>query len=188
MLQRPLVIILIAAVAVIVAVALHIWLKRRKLRKQFWEIYQLKQRDEALNEALRNPQMDMPPADTKGPIEITWDDKAVRNRGAGAGLMIELVELYTYSRRKYVFRADCPVTIGSAKDNQLELCRAGVAQQHCEICMNGKQLCVRSLAGAKTVLIRGKESVLVGMDGVYLNSGDRIQLGEAEIQFRLLKA
>lgn len=188
MLQRPLVILLIAAAVVIVAVALYIWLKRRKLRKQFREISQLKQRDEALNEALRNPQMDTHPADTRGPIEITWDDKAVRKRGAGAALMIELVELYTYSRRKYVFRADRPVTIGSAKDNQLELCRAGVAPQHCDIRMNGKQLCVRSLAEARTVLIRGKESVLVAADGVYLNSGDRIQLGEAEIQFRVLKA
>lgn len=188
MLQKPLVIILIAAAAVIFAFVLCVGLKRRRLRKQFREISQLKQRDEALNEALHNPQMDVPPADTKGPFEITWDDKAVRNRGTGAALMIELVELYTYSRRKYVFRADQHITIGSAKGNQLELCRGGVAQQHCEIRMNGKQPCIRSLAGAKTVLIRGKTSVLVSEDGVYLNSGDRIQLGETEIQFRLLKA
>lgn len=183
--------ILIAALAVtvvVVFVVLRVLLRRRSRRKRYEEMSQLKRRDEALNEALRNPQMDAAPVGSKGPIEISWDDKAVREQAPSVSLMMELVELSTYSRRKYVFRADQPVTVGSGADNLLVLCREGIAETHCEIRMNGERPCVRSLSDAKTVLRRGKTSVLVSADGVYLNNGDRIQLGTSEIQFKLFKA
>lgn len=189
MLPKPLILILIAAATATFVVALRLLLRRRKRRKQFEEIARLKQRDEALNEALRNPRMDAGrPTGIKGPIEVSWDDKAVRGPGAASGgAMVELIELSAYSRRKYIFHTDQPITIGSGKDNQLVLCREGVEVRHCEIRMNGKKPCVRSMAGAKTVLIRKKTSVLVSTEGVYLNNGDHIQLGEAELQFRLFK-
>lgn len=188
MLPKPLILSLIAAAAAIFVVVLRLMLRRRKRRKQFEEIAQIKRRDEALNEALRNPQMDLGTARTKGPIEVSWDDKAVRGpASAASGMMVELIELSAYSRRKYIFRADEPITIGSGKDNQLVLCREGVEARHCEIRMNGKKPCVRSLSRAKTVLIRKKTSVLISVEGVYLNNGDHIQLGESELQFRLFK-
>lgn len=185
--QKPLLAALIAA-AVSLLVLLRVFLRRRSRRKQLEEISQLRRRDEALTEALRNPQMDAGPSGAKGPIEISWDDKAVREQAPPAALMFELVELSAYSRRKYVFRADQPVTIGSGEGSRLVLCRDGVAASHCEIRMNGSQACVRSLSEAKTVLIRGKTSALVSAGGVYLNNGDRIQVGESEILFKLFKA
>lgn len=189
MLPKPLIMILIAAAAAIFVVALRLALRRRKRRKQFEEIAQLKQRDEALNEALRNPQAGAAgSAQAKGPIEVSWEDKTVRSPGAASGgAMVELIELSAYSRRKYIFRTDQPITIGSGKDNQLMLCREGVEAQHCEIRMNGGKPCIRSLAGARTVLTRKKTSVLVSAEGIYLNNGDHIQLGESELQFRLFK-
>lgn len=188
MLSKPLIMILIATAAAIFVIILRLVLRRRRWRKQFEEIAQLKQRDEALNEALRNPLMSAGSVGTKGPIEVSWDDKAVRGPGSASdGVMVELIELSAYSRRKYIFRANQPITIGSGKDNQLVLCREGVEGQHCEIRMNGKKPCVRSMAGVKTVLIRKKMSVLVSTEGVYLNNGDHIQLGESELQFRLFK-
>ena len=101
--------------------------------------------------------------------------------------MVELTELSAYSRRKYVFRGEQAVTVGSGGDNSLVLARDGVAERHCEVRMIGKDFCVRSLSTARTVLIRGKKSFLVGTEGVYLNDGDHIQLGTAEIQFRKFK-
>lgn len=188
MLPKPLIMILVAAAAAIFVVVLRLMLRRRKRRKQFEEIAQLKQRDEALNEALRNPRMGAGPTGTKGPIEVSWDDKAVRGMGAASsGAMVELIELSAYSRRRYIFCTDQPITIGSGKDNQLVLCREGVEAQHCEIRMNRKKPCVRSVAGVKTVLLRKKTSVLVSTEGVYLNNGDHIQLGESELLFRLFK-
>lgn len=188
MLQKPLIIALAAAAVVILLVVLRIVLKRRSRRKQMEEISQLKRRDEALNEALRNPQSAGTAPSVKGPIEISWDDKAVKPQGASASWMVELLELSAYSRRKYVFRADQPITIGSGEDNQLVLHRGGVDQLHCEIRMQGKHPCVRSLSGGKTVLVRGKKAVVVSGEGIYLNNGDRIQLGESEIQFKLFRA
>lgn len=179
----PYVLAAIALAAFIVG--LCFWSKRRKEHKEFEEMSQNKRRDDALAEALRNPNASRKASGAKGPMEITWDDKAVNQRGmSSASLMIELTEFSAYSRRKYVFRAEQRVTIGSGKDCQLVLPREGVEERHCEILLNGKRFCVRSLSNAKTVLVRKKKSVLVGTEGIYLNNGDRIQLGVSEISFR----
>lgn len=181
--------ILAAAAVFTLIIFCVVWSGRRKKRKQFEEISQIKRRNEALNEALRNPHMAQEERPgSEGPMEISWDDKAVNQRGiAGPSLLIELTELSAYSRRKYVFRGEQCVTIGSGSNNLMSLARDGVAEKHCEIRPVGKRFCVRSLSEAKTVLIRNKKSVLVGTEGIYLNNGDRIQMGIAEIQFRTFK-
>lgn len=180
--------ILAAAAIFALIIACTVWSRRRKRKKQFEEISQIKRRNEALNEALQHPHMTQDHAGPEGPMEISWDDKAINRRGvAGPSLLIELTELSAYSRRKYVFRGEQCITIGSSNHNLLVLTRDGVAEQHCEIRQINKRFCVRSLSEAKTVLIRKKKSVLVGTDGVYLNDGDRIQMGISEIQFRKFK-
>ena len=180
--------VLAAAILAALAAGLRFWTRRRKEHKKFEEMSQNKRRDDALTEALRNPRAKQEKPGSQGPMEISWDDKAVNPRGVGsASLMLELTEFSAYSRRKYVFRAEQRVTVGTGKDCQLVLPREGVAERHCEILLNGKRFCVRSLSDAKTVLIRNKKSVLVGTEGVYLNNGDRLQLGVSEIQFRSFK-
>lgn len=177
-----------AAAAVLIAL-FRVWSKWRKNRRQSAEISHLTRRNEALNEALRDSHAKEPvQSGPEGPLEISWDDKAVhRSAGADASLMIELVELSAYSRRKYVFRADRPISIGSGPDNQMVLAREGVAAKHCEIRMAGKAACVRSMPQVQTILMRKKTAVRVGTEGIYLNNGDRIRLGASDIQFRLFK-
>ena len=177
---------ILAAVAGVALIAgLTIWMRWRSKRRQFEEISQMKRRNEALNEALRNPNME---SGSSGPEGPSWDDKAVNGRGTGGpSIMAELTELSAYSRRRYVFRGEQNITVGSGGDNALVLARDGVAQRHCEVRMIDKRFCVRSLPAAKTILIRGKKSFLVGTEGVYLNDGDHIQLGTAEIEFRKVK-
>lgn len=180
---------LLAAVAGVALIAgLILWTRWRKKHRQFEEMSQIRRRNDALNAALRNPHMEAGSSGPEGPMSVSWDDKAVNRRGiAGPSLMVELTELSAYSRRKYVFRGEQNITVGSGASNQLALVRDGVAERHCEVRMIGKRFCVRSLSEAKTILIRGKKSFLVGTEGVYLNDGDRIQLGAAEIQFRKFK-
>lgn len=174
-----------------VCLALILWIlhaRRRKRRKQQEDMRQLQRRDEALNEALRNPRGGHGGGHT-GPLEIAWDEQAAdRGHGRGAALMMELVERSAYARRTYVFRAEDSVTVGSGGDNQLLLAREGVAERHCVFFMRGKRPCVRTVAGARTTLKRGKETAIVSEGGVYLNNGDHIQAGSADIQFRLFKA
>ncbi len=180
---------ILAAVAGVALIAgLTIWMRWRSKRRRFEEISQMKRRNEALNDALRNPNMESGSSGPEGPMAVSWDDKAVNGRGTGApSIMAELTELSAYSRRRYVFRGEQNITVGSGGDNALVLARDGVAQRHCEVRMIGKRFCVRSLPAVKTILIRGKKSFLVGTEGVYLNDGDRIQLGTAEIEFRKFK-
>lgn len=177
----------VAASAVLI-VLLWCWSRWRKERRRYEEMSQNKRRDEALTDALRNPYAQQSGGGPEGPMEISWDDRAVNQRGlGGASLMMELTEFSAYSRRKYVFRAEQRVTIGSGRDCQLLLPREGVAERHCEILLVGRRFCVRSLSDARTVLVRNRKMVLVGTEGVYLNDGDRIQLGVSEIEFRKFK-
>ena len=163
--------------------------KQRKQRRQQEEMRQLQRRDEALTKALRNPRGGHVSSGRMGPVEVAWDEQAADSgQKHHAVLMMELVERSDYARRKYVFRAEESVTVGSGGDNRLLLSREGVAEQHCVFFMWGKRPCVRTLPGAKTMLKRGKETAIVSEQGVYLNNGDHIQVGNADIQFRLFKA
>lgn len=164
------------------------FLQRRKRRKAEEELTQLKRRDEALSDALRNPLVKKERRTGEDAMEIVWDEKAVTKKKGDAEWMAELIELSGYSRRKYVLRMDEPIRIGSTPENRLSLPREGVAAAHCEIFMNGPKPCVRSAPGVKTFLRRGRNSALIGQDGIYLQNGDRIQAGSSEIQFRLFKA
>lgn len=188
--MNPLFYAIAAAATIGLIVVLRTWSKWRKKRRKSEEMSHITRRNEALNEALRDPSAKEPvQSGPEGPLEISWDDKAVhQSAAAGSALMIELIELSTYSRRKYVFRADRPISIGSGPNNQMVLPREGVAEKHCEIRMAGKRACVRSVSRAQTSLKRKKNVVLVGTEGIYLNNGDHLQLGTSEIQFRLFKA
>ena len=168
--------------------AFYLLMKRRKRRKEEEEMIQLKRRDEALSEALRNPLVKPSRNGGENAMEITWDEKAVNKAKGKATLMIELVEMSGYSRRKYIFHANEPIRIGSAPENRLSLPREGVAKVHCEIFMKGREASVRSTPKVKTLLRRGGTSTLVGPEGVYLKNGDHIQAGVADIQFRLFNA
>lgn len=180
---------LILAVAVPLFL-LILWavLRRRKRRRTEEELSQLKRRDEALAEALRNPQVVGKRGGGEDAMEIIWDEKAVTKAKGAAALMAELVEVSGYSRRKYVFRVDEPITIGSGPENRLSLPREGVAKAHCVIFLNGQKPCVRSESGVKTILRRGRAPALVGVEGLYLRNGDHIQAGSVDIVFRLFKA
>lgn len=177
------------AVAVITALFLLTLSRRRnKKRRQEEEITQKQRRDEALTEALRNPRVRERTPVRPGPVEITWEDKTIRSGKTKPELMVELLELSAFSRRKYIFHAGTPISMGSGADNQIALPREGVAKRHCEIFADGSRLGVRSVNGARTALKRGKNAIPVDEDGVYLKNGDRIQFGSAEVEFRLFRA
>ena len=174
--------------APILFAALRVILKRRKQRLDEEEIMQIKRRDEALSEALRNPLVKPSRNGGENAMEITWDEKAVTKDKGKSDLMAELVEMSGYSRRKYVFRVDEPISIGSAPENRLSLPRDGVQKSHCKIYMKGREACISSAPKVKTVLRRGKTSARVGAEGLYLKNGDHIQIGAVDIQFRLFNA
>ena len=123
----------ILVISVLLIFILSALYQRRKKRRKEEELTQIKRRDEALTEALRNPRAREQTSQRSGPVEIRWDDKAVNDRKGKPELMVELVELSAYSRRKYVFHAEMDISIGSGRDNQLSLPREGVAKQHCQI-------------------------------------------------------
>lgn len=190
LLKTHLYIILIPVVLLLVL--WRILADNRKKQRQFEEMSQRRRQSDALTEALRNPLMKESDETRDRPMEIRWEEKATGGRQKrskkDAEMMAELVELSTYSRRKYVFRMDDPIRIGNGKGNQMEIPREGVAARHCEIFLDGKKPCLRCVGNEKTVLKRGKISALVGSDGVYLNNGDHILIGTAEILFKSFKA
>ena len=179
--------ILAVPAGVLLVLLLRFFLSRRKQEKRLDEMAQLKRRDEALTESLRNPLAEKQRT-PEGPMEIAWDENAIRGKGKGQTVpMVELTELATYSRRRYVYRLHEPVRIGSGKTNQLEVLLEGVEKEHCELFLRGQKVCLRSIGNSRTTLKRGKTTALVSNTGVYLRNGDHIQIGETEIQFRQFK-
>ena len=180
-----------------VAAALLVFLLRRllryrKARKKETELAMQQHRNEALTRALQNPMAktpSKPPA--SNPLEIRWDEKPKAERRAGtkgASRMIELTELTDCSRRKYLFRADQTVRIGSGDQNELVLFRDGVEPQHCVIRLAGSKPCVYAVPGARSQLHRGKKLAAIDENGVYLNNADLLELGSARLAFRMYKA
>lgn len=179
----------IAGLAVILLLVLRPVLKRKKLREQEKEMSLLQKRNEALNETLRNPKMKAAENTSVGPMEVQWDEKALDLQCTGrTSVMVELVEFSTYSRRKYLFSAEQSIHIGSGTENQLVLPREGVAARHCEIFAINGAMAVKTVAGAKAVLARGKTSAVISSEGILLNNGDHIHMGTADVQFRCFKA
>ena len=175
-------------IPLLLIVGIPIIARRRRTRREWEEMSQRKRRDEALNEALRNPHLERDNSGPERPMAISWEDRAVNEKKKRDNSpLVELVLLSEYSHRKYVYRLDQPIRIGSGVDNQMELHWEGVAPRHCEIFLNQEKPCVRSLMGAETCVIRGKAAAPVGSGGVYLNNGDHIRLGAGEVSFPLLK-
>lgn len=187
---KPYLLYIIVGIAVIALLFLvKAWLHRRTWQKKRKEMSMLRKRNEALNETLRNPQISLEEGTASGPMEVQWDAKAIDDRYADqATMMIELVEFSAYSRRKYIFPAGQIIRIGAGAENHLILPREGVSEKHCEIFLLNKTVAIRNISSEKVVLIRGKTSAFVNCDGVFLNNGDHIQLGTADIQFRCFKA
>lgn len=181
---------LIAAAAVILLTLFTAFMKRRKKRRNEAEISQLHRRNEALSDALRNPMAkERQSVGADGPLEISWDENAVNEAGqAAGGLTIELTELSAYSRKKYAFRADKPISIGSGNENRMVVFKDGVAAKHCVITTAGGRPCVCAVPGCRALLHRGKKTAIISENGVFLNNGDQVEIGTAMIQFRAFKA
>ncbi len=184
-------IVYVIAGAVLVAglILLKRLLARSKEKKQQREMFLLQRRNDALNETLSNPKVKNPQKSAVAPVEVKWDEKAVDSKSSGVSTpVIELVEISAYSRRKHLFPASQPISIGSSAENQMVLMREGIAEKHCEIFMKNGAIAARNLSGEQAVLVRGKVTALISEEGVYLNNGDHIRLGNVDIQFRHFKA
>ena len=159
---------------------------RQKRRREERENTRRRKRDEALSEALRNPLVKREQAPSHGPLEVRWEDQTVRETTPAANAPVaEITELSEYSRRKYVFDLDRPVRIGSGAENELVLSREGVAHYHCEIFLIGARAGIKTVQDSETLLVRKKQCAIIGTEGLYLNDGDHIRLGTAELEFRL---
>ena len=104
------------------------------------------------------------------------------------GSMAELTEIGAVSRKKYLFNLGTPVSLGAGADCSLCLNYRGVAGHHCELFLHGADACARSLSGCRTILQRGGRSSEIAPGGVFVKNGDRLMLGEAIVEIRLLKA
>ena len=167
-------------------------LRYRKGRKKETDLAQQQRRNEALTRALQNPMAKSPSKPpVSNPLEISWDEKPTEKCKDGTKQetrMIELTELTDYSRRKYLFRANQPIRIGSSDQNELILFRDGVAPQHCLIRLDDNKPCIFGTPGAHSLLHRNKKLAVIDEKGVYLNNADLIELGSAQITFRMFKS
>src|SRR5690554_3284136 len=79
--------------------------------------------------------------------------------------------------------ADRLVTIGSAPGNDLRLESPGVAEHHATVQLDGESFVIRTTSRANTLHIQGKKR-----REHTLRHGDRVVIGEAELDFSMLAA
>lgn len=186
---------LAAALVLLILSLVRFLNRRRKERRKQEEMAHLKRRDEALSDALRNPLMaDNPELKENGeaPVEVKWGERAAQSGKSGkrqdASEMIEITEISTYARKKYVLHGENRITVGSGPGCTLVIQKDGVAPIHFDIFPWSGKLCMRSAPGTQTSLRRGKNQAAVGTDGVYLKNGDQILAGTAVFEIRMFRA
>ena len=189
---------LAAALVLLLLSLVRIMNRHRKERRKQEEMAHLKRRDEALSDALRNPLMtDSPKLRENGesPVEVKWGERAAQNgKGGKSGKrqdtseMIEITEISTYARKKYVLHGETRSIVGSGPGCTLVIQKDGVAPVHFDIFPWNGKLCMRSAPGTQTFLRRGKNQAAVGTDGVYLKNGDQILAGTAVFEIRMFRA
>lgn len=162
--------------------------KKRAANDRLSELARKKEMDEALNRALRNPEMEYKRNAGEKPVEVSYNDGQPGKSAGKKGMMAEITELHTFSKRKYIFSLQEPVMIGTAADNNLVLNVKDAGAHHCELFLHGSAPCAKTFGNSKTLLKRGRSSTYVDGEGVLLTDGDRLSIGEAVLEVRFFKA
>jgi len=163
--------------------------KNQKERMQEMEMIREKRRDEMLTQALINPEAGYRGTGPAVPVDVAYSNQSARTGNfSGPAVMAELTEIGAVSRKKYLFNLGTAVSLGAGADCSLCLNYRGVAGHHCELFLHGTDACARSLPGCRTVLQRGGHTSEIAPGGVFVKNGDRLMLGEAILEIRLLKA
>ncbi len=195
LLSTLLLIILSGVAVLILLVTLIIIISSKKKKKQKQEqLIQDKERVKILDDMILNPKspVDGLRAGSEKPDEVVYTppslpkEKAVKRHSVK--LLIE--EISALSIRKYTLDPADLITIGSAKDNTIELTDAMIDAKQCEIGLyerDNKLLYLQNIGNRRVVLLRKKEWINVGAERIVLMHGDIIEIGQVRLRISIIK-
>lgn len=164
--------------------------KKRAKRKELRQLAEDRQREEALDSVLVNPHGDGSPAVSESiPYEVDYAQGSRRTNAQGAAgqIMVQLTEHNELSRRRHMMSLEKNIRIGSSVEGN-SIVVAGVSPCQCELFQYRGNVCIRDVGQQQmTVLQRKRQKVYVGQKSIQVQTGDKIILGDIEIDVMILK-
>ena len=195
-LLATLLIIIFSGVAVLILLVTLIIIinSKKKKRQQLDQLVQDKERVKILDNMILNPkaQVEDLKAGSEKPYEVQYNstNKEKSNVARRHSIMLKIEEISALSNRKYMLDPGELITIGSAKDNTIELTDAMIDAKQCEIGLyerDNKLPYLQNIGSRRVILLRKKEWINVGTDRIVLMNGDIIEMGQVRLRISIIK-
>lgn len=178
-----------AAVAAVLLMIVRIIWKTLMKRRETKEEYQKRLKQQALDEAIKNGGKWQDPfqrQQVRNPVgqESLGGETNVLNNGT----IILRLTILGDKKKDYVVNPERHIFMGSQSGgNDILLTGEGVAPRHCELFRYEQRVYIRNICPAwKAVLKRKTKQISIGENGVQVQTGDQILLGQYRIQIELL--
>lgn len=170
--------------------SIYFFNEKRKKKKEVRDAAENRIRYESLDQMILNDrQRKTERGNYQNPYDISYEQgSALKQEKEAKPLMISLVEKNKLSTKKYVFSLENPIKIGaSVKGNDVIVQGDGIADCQCIIFSDGRSIYVKNQSGiSKTVLSRKKDKAVVDKNGLKLQSGDKIVIGQITYEITIV--
>lgn len=158
--------------------------KKRQKHKQNLEQMTRKAKEDALDRAISNQRHSQKHPEAQRPDDIHYNaEEAVSQNTA----MVKLTELGETVSKTYLFSMGEPVFIGNEHGKPAVFTQHDADQQICvHIFVQDGALCVRGLEKDSGMLVRGKNRVMIGKQGLKLRSNDIIETKYGAFQIEVV--
>ena len=170
----------------------------RAKKKEMELQVQDKLREEALNRALLNSRAPNPDIKSMAdrPFEVSYNASAQSSTWQGEDrvsqpgyIMLQIEEKNELSSRKYMLDPSYPITVGTARENNIMISEPTSDVRQCEFMQYQGKVYVRNIgASHRIVLSRKKNRVFVEGQRIELKSGDTVQIGKTALCVTIIKS
>lgn len=188
-------IVVAVGIAVGLLAVMGILINRQKKRTELLELAQKKQRDIALEEAIRNQRIGSQKGKISSvPYELDYSkssDPARQKKipaGGSGHLMVQIEEHSDLSVRKFMLDPSDDIYIGRETDvNTIVISDQAADARHCLIFESQGCVYIKSLTEfGHTQIIRKSKTTQANQQGIRLLTGDRLQIGKIYFDITLI--
>ena len=188
-----------AVILLVVFIIIHSMNKKKKKRRdEMLQKAQDKIREDELDRRILNNKVSIDElrAKSEHPYQSSYSSAATaefvsKKNPIGGRIMIQIEEITSFSKRKYMLDPAEGISIGAGKENTISLPGLDIDQRQCEIGVDhaGSPIVYIQNVGlpAKVLLTRKKKESVVGAYHMELRDGDVINIQEVRFKISIIK-